>query len=95
MRSENLSTDGYIIIILGHARSPLRDFESYFRIVVGLDEEDIRLILKQYNAHFVTYELSPGIYTIKILRKLFIPLAIIKELLKLNMMTIPLKLNLF
>ena len=38
-----------------------RDFESYLRIVVGLDEDDIQLILKQYVSIFVTYELSPGI----------------------------------
>ena len=35
------------------------------RIVVGLDEEDIQLILKEYNPHFITYELTPGIYTIQ------------------------------
>ena len=35
------------------------------RIRVGLDEEDIQLILKEYNPHFITYELSPGIYTNK------------------------------
>ena len=35
------------------------------RIVVGLDEEDIQLILKEYNSHFITYELTPGIYSIQ------------------------------
>ena len=35
------------------------------RIRVGLDEKDIQLILKEYNSHFITYELSPGIYTIQ------------------------------
>ena len=35
------------------------------RLVVGLDEEDIQLILKEYNSHFITYELTPGIYTIQ------------------------------
>ena len=40
-------------------------FESYLRIVVGLDEEDIQLILKQYNSHFITYELTLGIYIIQ------------------------------
>ena len=34
------------------------------RIVVGLDEEDFQLILKQYNSHFITYK-TPGNYTIK------------------------------
>ena len=33
------------------------------RIVVGLDEEDTHLIFKQYNSHFITSELTPGIYT--------------------------------
>ena len=40
---------------MGYARSPSRDFESYLRIVIGLDEVVIRLILKQYNANFVCY----------------------------------------
>ena len=33
--------------------------------MIGLDEEDIQLILRQYNSHFITYELTPGIYTIQ------------------------------
>ena len=32
---------------MGYARSPFRDFENYLRIVVGLDEDDNQLILKQ------------------------------------------------
>ena len=60
LRSEKSSTDGYIILLMGYARSPFRYFESYLRIVVGLDEDDIGLILKQYNANFITYELDPG-----------------------------------
>ena len=35
------------------------------RIVAGLDEEDIQLILNEYNSHFITYELTPGIYSIQ------------------------------
>ena len=54
-----------MILLLGFARSKFRDFERYLRIVIGLDEEDIQLILKQYNSQFVIYELAPGIYTIK------------------------------
>ena len=37
----------------------------YIRIVVDLDEDDIHLILKHYKSFSITYELSPGIYTIK------------------------------
>ena len=54
-----------MILLLGYSASPFQDFESYLRLVVGLDEEDIRLILKEYNSHFITYELTPGIYTIQ------------------------------
>ena len=75
LRSEKSSTDGYIIFLMGYARSPFRDFESYFRIVVGLEEDDIRLILNQYNANFVTYELDPGNYTIEDLQKAVYPLG--------------------
>ena len=65
LSTEKINTDGYMILLLGYSRSLFRDFESYLRIVVGLEEEDIQLILKQYNSHFITYELTPGIYTIQ------------------------------
>ena len=54
---------------MGYARSPFRDFESYLRIVIGLDEDKIRLILKQYNEKIITYELEPGNYTIVDIQK--------------------------
>ena len=54
---------------MGYARSPFRGFESYLRIVVGLDEDDIHLTLKQYNSKIVTYEVSPGIYSVEDISK--------------------------
>ena len=75
LRSEKSSTDDYIILLMGYARSLFRDFESYLRIVFGLDEADIQLILKQYNANFVTYDLDPGNYTIEDLREAVCPLG--------------------
>ena len=62
---EKKNSDGYTILLINYSRSQFRDFESYLRIRVGLDEEDIQLILKEYNLHFITYELTPGIYTIQ------------------------------
>ena len=62
---ERMNTDGYMLFLLDYGRSLIREFESYLRIVVGLDEEDIQLILKEYNSYFITYELTPGIYTIQ------------------------------
>ena len=62
---EKKNGDGYMILLLFYNRSLFRDFESYLRFVVGLDEQDIQLILKEYNSHFISYELTPGIYTIQ------------------------------
>ena len=63
--TEKRNNDGYMILLFGYTRSRIRDFESYLRIVIGLDEKDIQLILKEYNSHFITYELHPGIYSIQ------------------------------
>ena len=69
LRSDKTSHDGYTILLTGYANSSFRDFESYLRIFVGLEEDDIQLILKQYNEKFVTYELDPGNYTIEDIQK--------------------------
>ena len=61
LTNKKKNSDGYMILLLGYSKSLFRDFESYLRIVVGLDEEDIQLNLKEYNSHFITYELTPGI----------------------------------
>ena len=50
---------------MGYARSSYRDSESYLEIVVGLDEDDIQFIPIQNISNFVTYELSPSIYSIR------------------------------
>ena len=65
LSTEKKNNDGYMILSYGFTRSRFRDFESYLRIVIGLDEKDIQLILKEYNSHFITYELPPGIYSIQ------------------------------
>ena len=75
LRSDKTSHDGYIILLTGYARSPFKDFEKYLRIVIGLEEDDIQLILKQYNEKFITYELDPGNYTIEDLQKAVYPLG--------------------
>ena len=64
-----------LFFLKGYARSLFRDFESYLRIVVGLEEDFIRLILKQYNEKFITYELDPGNYTIEDHKKAVYPLG--------------------
>ena len=87
LRPEKSSTDGYFILLLGYARSPFQDFESYLRFVVGLDKDDIQLSLKQCISHFITYQTIPGIYTNKDIARLFTAWKILKVLCKMNMMT--------
>ena len=84
MRSEKSSTDGYILLLMAYARSLFRDFESYLRIAVGLDEDDIRLILKQYSANFVTYEFEPANYAIEDLQEAVYPLGYHEETLQIE-----------
>ena len=60
---------------MSYARSPFRDFESYPRIVFCLEEDNIQLILKQYNEKFVTYELGPSSYMIEDIQKSVYPLG--------------------
>ena len=69
LRSDKTSHDGYTILLTGYANSSFRDFESYLRIIIDLEEDDIQLILKQYNEKFVSYELDPGNYTVEDIQK--------------------------
>ena len=69
LRSDKLSRDGYSVLLMRYLRFPFRDFESYLRIVAGLEEYNIQLILKQYNEKFIIHELDPGNYTIEDLQE--------------------------
>ena len=62
---EKSQTDVYYILLRRYLQSPFQDFESYLRILTGLNEDDIQLILKQYSSKFKTYNISPGVYTFK------------------------------
>ena len=59
----------YMLILTGYTFSVFQHFESYLRTEVDLVEDDIRLVLDEYNSSFITYELEPGIYTFKDLSK--------------------------
>ena len=56
---------GYMNIVAGYVSSVFQDFESCLRTEVDLVEDDIKLVLDEYNSSFITYELQPGIYTFK------------------------------
>ena len=44
---EKKNSAGNMILLLGYSRSLFQDFESYLKFVVGLDEEEMQLSLKQ------------------------------------------------
>ena len=58
---ERRQTDGYYTFLKDYVHSPFRDSESYPRNLTGLDEDDIQLIMKQYNSNFATNKNSPGV----------------------------------
>ena len=60
---------------MGYARKPFRDFKKFLRNIVGLDEDDIQLILKQHKANFVAYELDAANYTIDDIHEAVYPLG--------------------
>ena len=63
LKSEKTSSSAYLIVLTIYAISPFRNFESYLKIVTGLDGNVVQLLLKQYNSKYVTYEILPGVYT--------------------------------
>ena len=54
---------GYMNIVAGYVSSVFQDIKGYLRPEIDLVEDDVRLVLDEYNSSFITYELEPGIYT--------------------------------
>ena len=65
--TKRMKDAGYLNIIEGYSRSIFQDFEKYLRTDVDLVEDDIRLVLDEYNSSFFTHEVEAGIYTYKYL----------------------------
>ena len=62
----------YMNILARYTNSVFQDFESFLRTQIDLVEDDIKLVLDEYNSNFISYKLTPGIYTSKIFPKLFL-----------------------
>ena len=58
--TKRVKDDKYMLILAGYVKSVFQDFESISELV----EDDIRLVLDEYNSSFITYELQPGIHTL-------------------------------
>ena len=52
-------------ILARYTSSVFQDFESFLRTQIDLIEDDVQLVLDEYNSSFIIYELEPGIYTFK------------------------------
>ena len=50
-------------ILAIYTSSVFQDFESFLRTQIDLIEDDVKLVLDEYNSNFITYELEPGIYS--------------------------------
>ena len=64
--SKRMKDEQYMIILASYTSSVFQDFESFLRTQIDLVEDDIKLVLDEYNSSFITYELQPGIYTFKV-----------------------------
>ena len=63
--SKRMKDEQYMNILAIYTSSVFQDFESFLKTQINLLEDDIKLVLDEYNSSFITYELQPGIYTFK------------------------------
>ena len=61
--TKRMNDEEYMNILAIYTRSVFQDFESFLRTQIELVEDDIKLVLDEYNSNFITYELAPGIYS--------------------------------
>ena len=60
--TKRMNDEQYMNISAIYIRSVFQDFESFRRTQIDLIEDDVKLVLDEYNSSFITYELEPGIY---------------------------------
>ena len=60
-----MKNDKFMRILAIYVSSIFQDFESFLRTENDPVEDDIRWVLDENNSSFITYELTPGIYTFK------------------------------
>ena len=63
--TKRMNDDAYMNVLSRYTSSVFQDFESFLRTQIDLVEDDIKLVLDEYNSSFITCELGPGIYTFK------------------------------
>ena len=63
--TKRMNDDGYVNNLARYTSSVFQDFESFLRTQIDLVEDDVKLVLDEYNSSFIICELYPGIYTFK------------------------------
>ena len=63
--TKRMNDEQYMNILAFYFRSVFQDFQSFLRTQIDLVEDDIKLVLDEYNSSFNIYEIQPGIYTFK------------------------------
>ena len=63
--TKRMNDEQYMNILAFHTRSVFQNFGSFLRTQIDLVEDDIKLVLDEYNSSFNIYEIQPGIYTFK------------------------------
>ena len=58
-----MKDEQYMNILSIYTSSVFQDFESFLRTQTDLIEDDVKLVLDEYNSSFITYELEPGIFS--------------------------------
>ena len=61
--TKRMNDEQYMNILAIYIRSVFQDFKSFLRTQIDLIEDDVKLVLDEYNSSFITYELEPGIYS--------------------------------
>ena len=59
--TKRMEDDKYMIVLALYIVSIFQDFKSFLRTEIDLVEDDIRVVLDEYNSSFDTYELEPGL----------------------------------
>ena len=67
-----MKDDEYMRSLAIYVNYIFQDFESFLRTEVDLVEDDIKLVLDEYNSSFTTFGLQPGVYANKDLSE-FVP----------------------
>ena len=61
--TKRMNDEQYMTMLAIYTSSVFQDFESFLRTQIDLVEDDIKLVLDEYNSNFINYELEPGIYS--------------------------------